>query len=316
MNRLIPLLSKKISLKIGLCAVFLGLLGISPAFAETQEIRTRASETSEGWGLGNRVYLNQTIPNLDLAYGEKFYVKLFISWLNADHRDLIVGLLTSEDGLGWRPLYDGYNSTYTWEEEGPIGFLFIEVEENFWDNIDPNQKYYGLHLDFRGVSGQFSYGSINDTFPGGYAFWRDNFGSGVPRPDTEIKDLYFYIGNTPLSDFPTFPEGEEIILPDIECDTGDFLADALCKVNVLLFKPSGEVLALFGNLLEPIKQKVPFGYFSLLKNEFEGMEEGDPVFSLGVDDISFFSNIRGCLVFIIWLFAGATIFKRIIKLEL
>jgi hypothetical protein len=117
-------------------------------------------------------------------------------------------------------------------------------------------------------------------------------------------------------DFPEFPEGEEIILPDIECDTGDFLADAICKVNVLLFTPSGEVLSLFSNLFDPIKNKAPFGYFLLLKNEFEGMEEGDPVFNLGVDDVDFFSDIRGSLIFIIWLFAGATIIRRIIKLEI
>jgi hypothetical protein len=316
MNHLIRSFNKKPIkkwLKIALYGVFLSYLITNTAFADTQEIRTTMSELSQLYGLGNRIYLKQGTFPIELTYGEPFYLKLQTTW--ALDRDLIVSVSSPENENAWRSLYDGSDAIYTWTSDVDTGELYIEVLSSWWREGYTNDGIIkNFRLDFRGVKNQGAFGSINNTYEGGKAEWMDNFGY-VLADDINISDLYFYVGQNPL-DFPEFPEGEEIILPDIECDTGDFLADAICKVNVLLFTPSGEILSLYSNLLEPIKNKVPFGYFTFLKSEFEGMEEGSPAFDLGVNDIDFFNPIRGFLVFIIWLFTGSVILKRIIHLEL
>jgi len=104
--------------------------------------------------------------------------------------------------------------------------------------------------------------------------------------------------------------------PDIDCNSGNFIADGFCHIIKYLFIPSSESLNIYQNLLDPIENKAPFGYFTLLKNELAGLGESTPVFDLNVDGLEFFQTIRTGLVWIIWLWVGVGLFKRLAHLEI
>jgi hypothetical protein len=122
------------------------------------------------------------------------------------------------------------------------------------------------------------------------------------------ETINFTIGIPDESGLP-LPEG-------IDCNSGDFIANGFCHIITYLFIPSSESLNLYQNLFDPIKNKAPFGYFTLLKNEIAGLGESTPAFDLGVSGISLFGTIRDGLIWIIWLWVGVGTFKRLAHLEI
>lgn len=124
----------------------------------------------------------------------------------------------------------------------------------------------------------------------------------------DSETITFTIGISEESGIP-LPEG-------VDCNSGNFIADSFCHIISYLFIPSSESLNLYQNLLDPIKNKAPFGYFTLLKNELKGLGESTPAFDLNVEGFGFFGMIRTGLVWIIWLWAGVGIFKRLAHLEI
>ena len=129
-----------------------------------------------------------------------------------------------------------------------------------------------------------------------------------------IKDLYFTLGGevSATSTLPTTPT-----LPAGTCDNLNTIAGAFCKVFVYLFYPDSATLTQYSNLQTLIANKMPFGYFTSVKNYLNNLSStSTPAFSLtGLSDIPLFDTIKTGLTWILWLIFGFWVIKRVARFE-
>lgn len=92
---------------------------------------------------------------------------------------------------------------------------------------------------------------------------------------------------------------------DEPCDTGDALGDIICT----LFRPSQTVLTMFTDLWLNVEDKVPFGYFKLIKDSVDQIFEGDAAFE--IPEFSLFDTIRGIIQIALWVLMAFWVVKRI-----
>lgn len=130
--------------------------------------------------------------------------------------------------------------------------------------------------------------------------------------------LYFYI------DGDTSETGTEMSISALrslsmaQCDDWGTIGGAFCKVLVALFAPSEQSLTQFSSLAGDIENKPPFGYFTSIKNYLGSLRStSTPAFVLttALEDIVFFNTLKTALVWILWLFFGFWVIKRISRFD-
>jgi hypothetical protein len=142
--------------------------------------------------------------------------------------------------------------------------------------------------------------------------------------DTLIFDeasMYDYLGN--LANYNSLFGGwssttPAVTLPAGTCENLDIFSGALCRVITFLFVPSATSLSQFSNLKDLISVKPPFGYWTSVKNYLATLNStSTPAFSLTaeIEDISIFGTLKTALAWILWIFFGFWIIKRIARFD-
>lgn len=106
--------------------------------------------------------------------------------------------------------------------------------------------------------------------------------------------------------------------PDIACDTGQPIADALCDVLTWLFVPSAGALNEISDLWETVKAKPPIGYFTVAADAFDSLSTGTSSIELeGTAELSdWFDPIKDTITGVLWLLTGFYTVKRIATLDI
>lgn len=135
------------------------------------------------------------------------------------------------------------------------------------------------------------------------------------------QEFYVYLGSAWIYwvQLPT-PEGfqEFITLPEGTCDDLGTIAGALCRVITHLFYPSQTSLTQFSNLKNIIADKPPFGYFTSIKGYLGNLKStSTPAFELTaqIENIDIFGTLKTGLAWILWIFFGFWVIKRIARFE-
>jgi hypothetical protein len=209
---------------------------------------------------------------------------------------------TTEDFISWQILS---SSPELDPEETPRYYIVVAYNREGSEDIYTDGYYSlgGVDLYSGIFKSQILTGGIWEATA--KIFYND-FEDPLMLMDSET--ITFTIGISDESGIP-LPEG-------VDCNSGNFIADSFCHIITYLFIPSSESLNLYQNLLDPIKSKAPFGYFTLLKDALTGLGESTPAFDLNVEGFGFFGMIKTGLVWIIWLWVGVGVFKRLAHLEI
>lgn len=132
--------------------------------------------------------------------------------------------------------------------------------------------------------------------------------------------LYYYLNY--LSNFNSIyasstPE-QGLTLPAGTCDDLGTFAGALCRVITYLFYPSQSSLTQFSNLKDMISTKPPFGYWTSVKGYLNTLSStSTPAFTLTAEigNITFFATLKTGLIWILWIFFGFWVIKRIARFD-
>ena len=99
-------------------------------------------------------------------------------------------------------------------------------------------------------------------------------------------------------------------------DSG-FFANSLCNMFRFVFVPTTASVNRFGDLGDTIKSKPPFGYWTEIKNEIQGINATGPAFVLTGASVlaenTIFVNIRTMTSILLWFLFGFWILHRIRK---
>jgi hypothetical protein len=109
-----------------------------------------------------------------------------------------------------------------------------------------------------------------------------------------------------------------ITLPEGTCDDLGTIAGALCRVITYLFFPSQASLNQFSQLKDIVANKPPFGYFTSIKNSLNSLNStSTPAFVLTseIENIDIFGTLKTGLTWILWIFFGFWVIKRIARLD-
>lgn len=132
--------------------------------------------------------------------------------------------------------------------------------------------------------------------------------------------MYAYLNNLANYNSITgqWTPGQIFVLPAGTCDDMGTIAGALCKVISYLFYPSQASLTQFSNLKDMIITKPPFGYFTSIKSYLNNLSStSTPAFSLtsAIGNIAIFDTLKTGLAWILWLFFGFWVIKRIARFD-
>jgi len=141
--------------------------------------------------------------------------------------------------------------------------------------------------------------------------------------DTLIYDetsMYDYLNNLTNYNalFGGWSSTTPMTLPAGTCENLDVFAGALCKVITFLFVPTSGSLNQFSNLKDIIATKPPFGYFTSIKGYLSNLSStSTPAFVLTpeIANIPLFNTIKTGLIWILWLFFGIFVIKRIARFD-
>jgi hypothetical protein len=98
----------------------------------------------------------------------------------------------------------------------------------------------------------------------------------------------------------------------INCEGGGFFDTLLCNLYVALFLPSDTALNQFSDLWNNIKNKPPFGYFTIINSAISGLAVGTTTLAFaGISDISIFGTLRLVLMTLLWFLFAFWIFHRL-----
>jgi hypothetical protein len=152
----------------------------------------------------------------------------------------------------------------------------------------------------------YIYGSYNENYPKGKC---------IPEGQcVNMKDLYFVLEGD-LSATSTLPEQPAI--SEICNDLGT-ISGAFCQVITYLFYPNNATLTQFSNLKDIIATKPPFGYWTSIKGYLNNLSStSTPAFTLTAEigNIGIFNTLKTGLVWVLWLFFGFWVIKRIARFE-
>lgn len=137
---------------------------------------------------------------------------------------------------------------------------------------------------------------------------------------TDETSMYNYFNN--LSNYNSLFGGwastTPLTLPAGTCENLDVFSGALCRVITFLFVPTSTSLNQFSNLKDLITTKPPFGYWTSIKNYLNNLSStSTPAFTLTAEigNITIFNTLKTGLTWILWLFFGFWIIKRIAKFD-
>jgi hypothetical protein len=135
----------------------------------------------------------------------------------------------------------------------------------------------------------------------------------------DIKDIYFYFLSTGFATGtpPGLPVSR-VALPSGVCDNLNIVAGALCRVIVFLFAPEQTDLTQFAQLKDIVSSKPPFGYFTSIKNSLNNLSgSSTPAFELTaqIGDIALFGTLKTGLAWILWIFFGFWVIRRIASFD-
>jgi len=141
--------------------------------------------------------------------------------------------------------------------------------------------------------------------------------SYINSTDTLYYYYYQYLDTFNSIYASTTPSGE-ITLPAGTCEDLNVFAGALCRVITYLFVPSSASLNQFSALKDLVAVKPPFGYFTSIKSYLNSLSStSTPAFTLPaeIEDITFFTTLRTELIWILWIFFGFWVIKRIARFD-
>jgi hypothetical protein len=137
---------------------------------------------------------------------------------------------------------------------------------------------------------------------------------------TDETTMYNYLNN--LSNYNALFGGwastTPLTLPAGTCENLDVFSGALCKVITFLFVPSSTALTQFSNLKDLIATKPPFGYWTSIKNYLNNLNStSTPAFTLTAEigNIGIFDTLKTGLAWVLWLFFGFWVIKRIARFD-
>lgn len=95
------------------------------------------------------------------------------------------------------------------------------------------------------------------------------------------------------------------------CEGGGFFDELLCNLYNFLFIPDPALLNRFSNTWDNIKNKPPFGYFTVIKTNLDNLSIGTTTIALGLESGDFFGTIRTWFGYMLWFMLILWIFNRI-----
>jgi len=165
---------------------------------------------------------------------------------------------------------------------GETGFLFLTLQ-------DITQTLTGIHRIHPGAN--------NTSLPA----W-------------QIPDVTIHL--EPLEPLPPPPPAEEA-LPlvrvcadlDVICHLHNWVVTTISAIGRFLFVPSPSSLERFAGLWPMVADRVPIGYWSLVRDSFAGFGTGTPAFTLPT--VPLFDVLRSAFGLILWVGFGFWLIRRI-----
>jgi len=172
----------------------------------------------------------------------------------------------------------------------PVGTTTEAITDNaFWPFVLSSSTYYGRVLMY--------------DYESGYNFIAQD------------GDVEFYISATSTGFETYLPEPTAPEFTDSDFGKlGNLIVDGL----KWLFLPSQGVFDYWNDIADAVSEKPPVGYFSLVKTQFENIDENaTSTYELPeLSEISFFSTLRTIMITMIWFAFAFFLFNRIKHLEL